>query len=128
MNIYDEMLNKYASFLGYEGKIKSNEDYLMSQIEKLKIIFMVNDDFEKVKKSYKRNKNNLGRTILVCHECGSAYVIEGNPSSISTDINMLGINRVYKDKEPCICFMIDEYNNTYEEISIDDAINIVAGM
>lgn len=126
MNIYDEMLNKYASFLGYEGKIKSNEDYLMSQIEKLKIIFMVNDDFEKVKKSYERNKNNLGRTILVCHECGSAYVTEGNPSSINTDINMLGINRVYKDKEPCICFIIDGCNNTYEEVTIDDVMKIVS--
>ena len=127
MNIYDEMLNKYASFLGYEGKIKSDGDYLMDKIEKLKIIFMVNDDFEKVKKSYKKAKSNLGRTVFVCHSYGSAYVTEGNPSSIDTDINMLGINRIYKDKEPCICFMIDGCNNTYEEISINDVINIVTG-
>ena len=71
MNIYDEMLNKYASFLGYEEKIKSDEDYLMNKIETLKIIFMVNADFEKVKKNYKRNKNNLGRTIFVCYNRGS---------------------------------------------------------
>lgn len=125
MNIYDEMLSKYASFLGYEGKIKSDDDYIMSEIDKLKIILMVNNDFMNVKKNYANA--NLGRTIFVCYERGSAYITEGKPSSISTDINMLGINRVYKDKEPCICFMIDERNNTYEEISIDDAIDIVTG-
>ena len=25
MNMYDEILNKYAQFLGYEGKVKADE-------------------------------------------------------------------------------------------------------
>lgn len=35
MNMYDEMLNKYAQFLGYEGKVKADEKYLLSEIDKL---------------------------------------------------------------------------------------------
>lgn len=125
MNIYDEMLNKYSAFLGYEGKIKADENHIMKEIEKLKIILMVNDDLDNIKKSYEKSKNNLGRTIFVGYNNGSAYIIEGKSSSPDTNLNMIAINRVYEDKEPCVCFGIDGKNNAYEEISIDDVVNIL---
>ena len=127
MNIYDEMLNKYAAFLGYEGKIKADEKHIMNEIEKLKIVLMVNDDLDNIRKSYEKSKDKLGRTIFVGYNNGSAYITEGKSSSPDTNLNMIAINRVYEDKEPCVCFVIDGRNNTYEEISIDDAINIVTG-
>lgn len=43
MYIYDEILNKYAEFLGYENKIKNNEKYLREERDKLEKIIMLND-------------------------------------------------------------------------------------
>lgn len=126
MNIYDEMLNKYAAFLGYEGKIKADENHIMKEIEKLKIVLMVNDDLDNIKKSYEKSKNKLRRTIFVGYNNGSAYITEGKAVLPDTNLNMIAINRVYEDKEPCICFVIDEQNNSYEEISIDEVMNILS--
>lgn len=126
MNIYDEMLNKYAAFLGYEGKIKADEKLIMNEIEKLKIVLMVNDDLDNIKKSYEKSKDKLGRTIFVGYNNGSAYITEGKPVLPVTNLNMIAINRVYEDKEPCVCFVIDGQNNSYEEISIDEVMNILS--
>lgn len=126
MNFYDEMLNKCAAFLGYEGKIKADEKHIMKEIEKLKIVLMVNDDLENVKKNYEKAECKLGRTIFVCYNNGSAYMNEGKTSSPDTNLNMIAINRVYEDKEPCVCFVIDGQNNSYEEISIDKVMNILS--
>lgn len=124
--MYNEILNKYAAFLGYEGKIKADENHIMNEIEKLKIILMVNDDLDNIKKSYEKSKNKLGRTIFVGYNNGSAYITEGKPVLPVTNLNMIAINRVYEDKEPCVCFVIDGQNNSYEEISIDEVMNILS--
>ena len=43
MNIYDEILNKYAQFLGYEGRTKADATYLLGERDKLKRIIQFND-------------------------------------------------------------------------------------
>lgn len=124
MNMYDEMLNKYAQFLGYEGKIKSDETYIMDEIEKLKKVLLVNDDMLKIRSAYEKN-NNLGRTILVCHSNGSAHITEEDANK-HKDLDIIVFNRVYDCKLPCICFMIDANNNTYKEVTIGEAITYIA--
>ena len=42
MNMYDEMLNKYANFLGYEGKVKADEKYLIRERNKIEKLIQFN--------------------------------------------------------------------------------------
>lgn len=123
MNIYDEILNKCASFIGCGGKIKADEEYLLNEIESLKKLLMINDDLERIKKSYNGTTKAYGKTFFVCYQDNSAYITEGRISGAISNLNEIVIKRVFKDKIPCICFVIDGYNNTYQETDINSVID-----
>lgn len=123
MNMYDEMLNKYAQFLGYEGKVKADEKYLLSERDKLERLIRLNDELELIAKHSKTE--NYGRTILACYESNFAYKIEGEPACRRPDLEMIIFKNYYAKKEPCICFEIDVRSNTYREITIDEVADIL---
>ena len=68
MNMYDEMLNKYAQFLGYDGKIKADEKYLRDEIDKLEKIIMLEDTLSNIK--FDSYNCNYGKTLLACYNEG----------------------------------------------------------
>lgn len=123
MNMYDEMLNKYAQFLGYDGKIKADEKYLRDEIGKLEKIIMLEDTLSNIK--FDSNNCNYGRTFLACYNEGSAHKIEGETVK-GQDVNRIIFNNLNNLSVPCICFMIDANNNTYKEITIGEAIKYIA--
>ena len=123
MNMYDEMLNKYAQFLGYEGKVKANEEYLRDEIEKLSTIMIAEDILSEIRS---RNTEEYGRTIFLGYKENCAYKTEGLTRK-GTDLDLMIIERfcnIYK-KKPCICFEINVRDNTYREISVDEMADIL---
>ena len=123
MNIYDEILNKYAQFLGYEGKVKADEEYLLSERDKLEKIIMLEDTLSDIK--FESCNCNYRRTFLACYNEGSAHKIEGENIK-GQDVNWIIFNNLYNEVVPCICFMIDANDNTYKEITIGEAIKYIA--
>lgn len=121
-NIYNEILNRYADFLGYNGKIKADNDYIRNEVEKLKTIYMVNDELSTIQRNYEKTIN-LGRTILVCDNKGVSYIQEGKLSK-GVNVNMIAINHIYHEKSPCICFIIND-NNTYKEVGIYEVMRFI---
>lgn len=124
MNIYDEILNKYAQFLGYEGRTKADTTYLLDERDKLKRIIQFNDGLILINKNSK--KTCYGRAIIVGHETGFAYETDGERFSGRIDLEMITFENLWKNKTPCVCFIIDPRNNTYKEITIDEAMSILA--
>lgn len=118
MNIYDEMLNKYAQFIGYNGKVKADEKYLRDEVEKLSSIMIAENTLSEIKS---RNTEKYGRTIFLGYNESCAYKTEGLTRR-GTDWDSMIIEQFYKYKEekPCICFEIDVRGNTYREITIDE--------
>ena len=123
MNMYDEMLSKYAQFLGYDGKIKADEKYLLSERGKLEKIIMLEDTLSNIK--FNSYNCNYGKTLLACYNEGSAHKIEGETVK-GQDVNWIIFNNLYNLSVPCICFMIDANNNTYKEVTIEEAIKYIA--
>ena len=123
MNIYDEILNKYAQFLGYEGKVKADEEYLLGERDKLEKIIMLEDTLSNIK--FESYNCNYGRTFLACYNEGSAHKIEGKTVK-GQDVNGMTFCYLYNKVVPCICFMIDANDNTYKEITIGEAIKYIA--
>lgn len=123
MNMYDEMLSKYAQFLGYNGKIKADEKYLRDEIDKLEKIIMLEDTLSNIK--FDSYNCNYGKTLLACYNEGSAHKIEGETVK-GQDVNRIIFNNLYNLSVPCICFMIDANNNTYKEVTIGEAIKYIA--
>jgi len=123
MNMYDEMLNKYAQFLGYEGKVKADEKYLLSERDKLERLIRLNDELDSIDKHSKAK--NYGRTILACYESNFAYKSEGEPACQEPDPEMIIFKICYAKKVPCICFEIDVRGNTYREITFDEVTDIL---
>lgn len=123
MNMYDEMLNKYAQFLGYEGKVKADEKYLLDERNKLEKIMQLEDTLSNIK--FDSYNCNYGRTFLACYDEGSAYKIEGKAVK-GQDVNWVIFSNLYNGTTPCICFMIDANDNTYKEISIGVAMQLIA--
>lgn len=123
MNIYDEILNKYAQFLDYEGKVKADEEYLLGQRDKLEKIIMLEDTLSNIK--FESYNCNYGRTFLACYNEGSAHKVEGENIK-GQDVNWIIFNNLYNEVVPCICFMIDSNDNTYKEITIEEAIKYIA--
>lgn len=123
MNMYDEMLNKYAQFLGYDGKIKADEKYLLSERGKLESIMIAENTLSEIKS---RNTEKYGRTIFLGYNESCAYKTEGL-TRWGTDWDLMIIEQFYKHKEekPCICFEIDVRGNTYREITIDEVSDIL---
>lgn len=124
MNIYDEMLNKYAQFLGYEGKVNANTTYLLDEKDKLERITQFNEGLIIIDKNHK--KTCYGRTIIAGYKTGFACKTEDMCFSGRTDLEMITFESLWKNKTPCICFIIDLRNNTYKEITIDEAMSILA--
>ncbi len=122
MNIYDEILNKYAQFLGYEGRTKADAAYLLDERDKLERITQFNDGLILINKNSK--KTCYRRAIIVGHETGFAYETDGERFSRGIDLERMTIEHLYKNKTPCICFIIDLRDNTYREITIDEVIEI----
>lgn len=123
MNMYDEMLNKYAQFLGYDGKIKADEKYLRDEIGKLEKIIMLEDTLSNIK--FDSYNCNYRKAFLACYNEGSAHKIEGETVK-GQDVNWIIFNNLYNLSVPCICFMIDANNNTYKEVTIGEAIKYIA--
>lgn len=124
MNMYDEMLNKYAQFLGYDGKIKADEKYLRDKVEKLSSIMIVEDTLSEIKS---RNEEKYGRTIFLGYNVNCAYKTEGLTHK-GTDLDSIVMGQfcnMYKGEKPCICFEIDVRGNTYREITIDEVADIL---
>lgn len=129
-NIYNEILNRYADFLEYSGKIKADNDYIQNEVEKLKTIFMVNDRLSAIKRNYEIAINEypvnlgIGRTLLVCDDKGATSLTEGILSS-GINVNLIAITNIYHEHRPCICFVIDDIN-TYREVGIREIMEIIA--
>lgn len=123
MNMYDEILNKYAQFLGYEGKVKADEQYLLSERDKLERLIRLNDELDSIDKHSKAK--NYGRTILACCESNFAYKSEGEPACQEPDPEMIIFKICYAKKVPCICFEIDVRGNTYREITFKEVTDIL---
>lgn len=123
MNMYDEMLNKYAQFLGYDGKIKADETYLLSERDKLEKIIMLADTLSDIK--FDSYNCNYGKAFLACYNEGSAHKIEGENVK-GQDVNWIIFSNLYNDATPCICFVIDANKNIYKEISIGVAMQLIA--
>lgn len=119
MYIYDEILNKYAEFLGYENKIKNNEKYLREERDKLEKIIMLNDMLCYIK------KHNYNVVLMICHDKGSDYITKDRSNSKAMSSDVWKIKYISKNKLPCICFEIDIKNNTYKEILISDIVEIL---
>lgn len=117
MNIYDEILNKCADFLGYDGKINADEACLVNEIEKLKKLLIINDDLNRIKKLCD------GKTIFVCYDGNSAYLTDGKMNTVTADLNERAIKYIFKEKIPCLCFLINNNTNTYQETDINSVIN-----
>lgn len=122
MNIYDEMLNKYANFLGYEGKVKADEKYLIRERNKIEKLIQFNSELEALDK---HNESVQERTIFACYKTNVAHTTEGEPACKKTDIDIIMIRNNYTLKNPCICFEIDIKNNTYREITIEEMADIL---
>lgn len=118
MNMYDEMLNKYAQFLGYDGKIKADEKYLLSERDKLERLIRLNDELELIAKHSKTE--HYGKTVFACYKSNFAYKTEGEPACRRPDLEMIIFKNYYDKKEPCICFEINFKENTYREITADE--------
>lgn len=123
MNIYDEILNKYAQFLGYEGKVNTNTIYLLNERDKLERITQFNDRLIIIDKNNK--KSCYGRTIIAGYKTGFACKTEGMCFSGRIDLERMTIEHLYKNETPCICFIIDLRDNTYREITIDEVADIL---
>lgn len=124
MNIYDEILTKYAQFLGYKGKVKADEKYLRDEVEKLSSIMIAEDTLSEIKS---RNTEKYGRTIFLGYNENCAYKTEGLTRK-GTDLDSIVMGQfcnMYKGEKPCICFEIDVRNNTYREITIDEVADIL---
>lgn len=122
MNMYDEMLNKYAQFLGYEGKVKADEKYMIRERNKIEKLIQFNDELEALGK---HNESVQGRTIFACYKTNVAHTTEGEPACKKTDIDIIMMRNNYALKNPCICFEIDVRGNTYREISVDEMADIL---
>lgn len=123
MNMYDEILNKYAQFLGYAGKVKADEKYLLSERDKLERLIRLNDELNSIDKHSKAE--NYGKTILACYESNFVYKSEGEPACQRPDLEMIIFKICYANKVPCICFEIDVKGNTYREITFDKVADIL---
>ena len=121
MNMYDEMLNKYAQFLGYEGKVKADEKYLIRERNNIEKLIQFNDELETLDKHC--NESEQGRTIFACYKTNVAHTTE--PACKKTDIDIIMIRNNYTLKNPCICFEIDIKNNTYRDMSVDEMADIL---
>lgn len=124
MNIYDEMLNKYAQFLGYEGKVKSDKKYLRDEVEKLSSIMIAENTLSEIKS---RNTEKYGRTIFLGYNESCAYKTEGLTRR-GTDWDSMIMEQfcnMYEEEKSCICFEIDVRSNTYREITIDEVGDIL---
>lgn len=124
MNIYDEILNKYAQFLGYEGKTKADVTYLLDERDKLERIIQFNDRLIIIDKTSK--KSCYRRTVIAGYKTGFAYSTEDECFSGGVDLEMITFENLWKNKTPCVCFIINPRNNTYKEITIDEAMSILA--
>mgnify|MGYP007025981406 FL=1 len=125
MNIYDEILNKYAQFLGYEGKVNTNTIYLLNERDKLERITQFNDRLIIIDKNSKKSCYRR-RTVIAGYKTGFAYSTEDECFSGRIDLEMITFENLWKNKTPCVCFIIDPRNNTYKEITIDEAMSILA--
>lgn len=124
MNIYDEMLNKYAQFIGYNGKVKADEKYLRDEVEKLSSIMIAENTLSEIKS---RNTEKYGRTIFLGYNESCAYKTEGLTRR-GTDLDSMIMEQfcnMYEEEKSCICFEIDVRSNTYREITIDEVGDIL---
>lgn len=117
------MLNKYAQFIGYNGKVKADEKYLRDEVEKLSSIMIAENTLSEIKS---RNTEKYGRTIFLGYNENCAYKTEGLTRR-GTDLDSMIMEQFYKYKEekPCVCFEIDVRGNTYREITIDEVADIL---
>ena len=115
MNIYTEILKKYADFLGYTGEIIDDFDTMYEQKQKYDRIIMLNDELDRVKRHpdlYYVIGYDTGFSVLSAMEiCKYKH---------TDNISVFSFKYCYETNRPNVCVEIDSTNNTYKEIKLED--------
>lgn len=117
MNMYDEILNKYADFLGYSRELKADGKAIYKQTQLMNKISIFTDELNKI-----RRKG--GKHFLLGYELGNACVTQDNINSDPKEnLSVWQFHFIKNSETPNICFFIDTDNNTYKEIIINEVIH-----
>lgn len=118
--VYDEIVKKYAEFLGHETGLKCDFTFLRKEQFILDRLLAFNYALSKVNKSPKT-------AYLYFWETGDGYFTYNMPKKLlKRELDALIFH--IEEKEHCVCFKINNQNNTYEIISAEDLLTAAKAM
>lgn len=118
--VYDEIIKKYAEFLGHETELKCDFTLLRKEQYIFDRLLAFGYALSKVNKSPKT-------AYLYFWETGDGYFTSNMPKKLlKRELDALIFH--IKEKEHCVCFKINNQNNTYEIISAEDLLATVKTM
>lgn len=118
MNIYTEILKKYADFLGYTGEIIDDFDTMYKQKQKYDRIIMLNDELDRVKR-----RSDL--YYVIGYDTGFSVLsaMDFYKYKHTDNICVFSFKYCYETNRPNVCFavfFVNNANNTYKEIKLED--------
>lgn len=118
MNIYDEILNKYASSVGYVEELKNDSKFLYKKTQLLSKICIFAESLHRIKRKQ-------GIYYIVGYDLGNSYELKEHINDDpKNNLNVWQFCFIKTSKTPNICFMINSLNDTYEEVNLDDIIEV----
>lgn len=118
--VYDEIIKKYAEFLGHETELKCDFTLLRKEQYIFDRLLAFGYALSKVNKSPKT-------AYLYFWKTGDGYFTCNMPKKLlKQEFDALIFH--IEEKESCVCFKINNQNNTYEIISAEDLLTAAKAM